>query len=123
MPPPPPPFNFTCRPSLEPFTVPKQSYITTHPSTRPFIATGAFVFCPPSPSSPELKILLLQRALHDSLPGRWEIPGGGCDDGDASILHGVARELWEEAGLEAVRIEAVVGENVGFISRSGKGVS
>ncbi|KAH6671981.1 NUDIX hydrolase domain-like protein [Halenospora varia] len=121
MPSPPPPFNFTSHPSLEPFTVPSQTYVTTYPSPHPFIATGALVFSP-SPSSPELKILLLQRALHDTLPGRWEIPGGGCDDDDRSILHGVARELWEEAGLEVVRVESIVGEEERFVSSSGKGV-
>jgi 8-oxo-dGTP pyrophosphatase MutT (NUDIX family) len=122
MPPPPPPFNFTSHASLEPFTVPIKTYLATHPSTHPFIGTGALVFSTTSPSLPDLKILLLQRALHDSFPGRWEIPGGGCDDDDASILHGVARELWEEAGLEVVRVEAMVGEEERFLSSSRKGV-
>ncbi|KAH8667647.1 NUDIX hydrolase domain-like protein [Tricladium varicosporioides] len=126
MPLPPPSFNFTFHHLLEPFNVPSQTYLTTHPSPlpspRPVIATGALVFSSPSPSSPELKILLLQRALHDTLPGRWEVPGGGCDDDDPSILHGVARELYEEAGLKAVRMEAVVGEEERFVSSRGMGV-
>jgi 8-oxo-dGTP pyrophosphatase MutT (NUDIX family) len=28
-----------------------------------------------------------------------EIPGGACDLDDDTILHGLARELWEETGL------------------------
>lgn len=43
------------------------------------------------------------------LPGCWEIPGGGCDDDDESILHAVARELWEEVGLTTTRIGPLVG--------------
>lgn len=54
------------------------------------------------------------------MPGRWEIPGGGCDDDDESILHGVARELWEEAGLNAISIGPLVGNPHLFVSRSGK---
>jgi ADP-ribose pyrophosphatase YjhB (NUDIX family) len=55
------------------------------------------------------------------MPGRWEIPGGGCDDDDASILHAVARELWEEAGLQAAHVGPLVGRAPHvFVSRSGK---
>ncbi len=66
-------------------------------------------------------MLLIQRAAHDSMPNRWEVPGGAVDDDDPSILHGAARELWEEAGLKAVRFTHIVttekraGEVPGFI--------
>ena len=53
-------------------------------------------------------MLLLQRSASDSMPLRWETPGGAVDDGDPSILHAVARELHEEAGLVAKSIDAVV---------------
>lgn len=56
------------------------------------------------------------------MPGRWEIPGGGCDDDEESILHAVARELWEEAGLNAASIGPLVGKPHFFVSRSGKQV-
>lgn len=56
------------------------------------------------------------------MPGRWEVPGGGCDDDDESILHGVARELWEETGLSAAKIGPLVGKPHCFASRSGKQV-
>ncbi|KAL4886698.1 NUDIX hydrolase domain-like protein [Aspergillus karnatakaensis] len=46
-----------------------------------------------------LRILLLQRALTDSYPGAWEGPGGSCEDSDATLLSGVAREVYEETGL------------------------
>lgn len=56
------------------------------------------------------------------MPNRWEIPGGGVDDDDESILHAVARELWEEAGLVTVNIGPLVGDAHVFQSRSGKRV-
>jgi 8-oxo-dGTP pyrophosphatase MutT (NUDIX family) len=66
------------------------------------------------------RILLIQRSSNDSSPNRWEIPGGGCDDEDESILYSVARELWEEAGLKTKSILRPVGEAHLFSSRSGK---
>ena len=112
-------FNFTVHPSISSFTVPSETYLSTHPGEEfkyNFIATGALVF---DASTPE-RILLIQRAAHDSMSGRWEIPGGGCDNEDPSILHGVARELWEEAGLTAVSIGPQVGNGQFFTTRSGK---
>jgi 8-oxo-dGTP pyrophosphatase MutT (NUDIX family) len=87
-----PTFNFTAHPSTSSFAVPCETYLSNHSSEKfkyKFIATGALVF---NASTPE-RILLIQRAAHDSMPSRREIPGGGCDKEDASILHGVAQEL------------------------------
>lgn len=112
-------FNFTLHPSVAPFAVPSETYLSIHTGEEfkcNFIATGALVF---DASTPE-RILLIQRAAHDSMSSRWEIPGGGCDNEDASILHGVARELLEEAGLTAVSIGPPVGGGQSFLSRSGK---
>lgn len=38
----------------------------------------------------------------------WEIPGGAVDQEDPTILHGAARELFEEAGLKARHIRRVL---------------
>ncbi|RYP49540.1 hypothetical protein DL768_004742 [Monosporascus sp. mg162] len=112
--------DFTFDPAAESFTASQQSYLSAHPDTRcSYIATGALVFRATDPRAPR-RILLLQRAAGDSMPNRWEVPGGGCDDDDESILHAVARELWEEAGLRAARIGAPVGDPHFFTSRSGK---
>ena len=111
-------FKFTAHPSVASFAVPSEKYLSTHPEEETkynVIATGALVF---DSSTPE-RILLIQRAAHDSMSSRWETPGGGCDKQDASILHGVARELWEEAGLTAVRIGPQVGGCHLFFTRSG----
>jgi 8-oxo-dGTP pyrophosphatase MutT (NUDIX family) len=68
------------------------------------VATGNIVF------NPEGKILVIQRASHDSMPNKWEIPGGAVDDQDPTILYGAARELWEESGLVAKRFSRLVTE-------------
>ncbi|MFH9355693.1 NUDIX domain-containing protein [Kitasatospora sp. NPDC017646] len=50
------------------------------------------------------RVLLIRRAAHGVLPGLWEYPGGGCEDGEA-VDAGVARELAEETGLTNLRLE------------------
>ena len=112
-------FSFTYHPSSSPFTVSSEKYIANHPGAEyKYLATGALVFDDSNPSAP--RILLIQRSASDSMPGRWEIPGGGVDDDDESILHAVARELWEEAALTAVSIGPLVGNPHFFESRRGK---
>jgi 8-oxo-dGTP pyrophosphatase MutT (NUDIX family) len=114
-----PTFNFEIHPSASSFAVPCETYLSTHRSENSkynFIGTGALVFDASTPA----RILLIQRATSDSMPGLWEIPGGGCDKEDPSILHGAARELWEEVGLTAARIGPPVGEGYNFLTRGGK---
>jgi 8-oxo-dGTP pyrophosphatase MutT (NUDIX family) len=114
-----PTFDFTFHPSASAFNIPQQSYLSAHPDARfNYTATGALVFDTTNQLIP--RILLLQRSASDSMPNKWEIPGGGVDDEDESILHAVARELWEEAGLKATKISAPIGEPYLFTSRSGK---
>lgn len=44
------------------------------------------------------EILLVQRALSESLPGLWELPGGKLNPGESGA-QAVVREVREEAGL------------------------
>ncbi|TEA19979.1 hypothetical protein C8034_v004264 [Colletotrichum sidae] len=101
---PPPTFSLKYPPVLEPFNRPAATWLTTHDKHWDGLLTGALVF------SPENRVLLLQRASHDSMPNRWETPGGAADAEDASLFVSCARELWEEAGLEAVEIVRIVTE-------------
>ena len=71
------------------------------------LATGNLVF------NEAGKVLVIQRASNDSMPNKWEIPGGAVDDEDATVLEGAARELWEETGLVAKRFNHVVTEGPG----------
>lgn len=68
------------------------------------LATGNIVF------NEEGKVLVIQRASTDSMPNKWEIPGGAVDDEDSTVFEGSARELWEEAGLVAKRFNYIVTE-------------
>ncbi|KAG8424143.1 hypothetical protein J3458_000969 [Metarhizium acridum] len=103
----PPPFHFSHDPSLAQFNVPVKSWIRANNKPWDGVATGALVF------DARGRILLVQRTSHDSMPDLWEVPGGAVDDDDASILHGCARELWEEAGVAARRMARLVTEGPG----------
>ncbi|EMC96758.1 hypothetical protein BAUCODRAFT_49270, partial [Baudoinia panamericana UAMH 10762] len=106
---------------LTSFGTSPQAYLRDHPDPRyKYIAVSAIVFDTINPSSP--RILLVQRAASDSMPNQWEVPGGGCDEDDHTILHSAARELWEETGLKAKRILSLVGSPHIFTSSSGKAV-
>ncbi|KAK2058565.1 NUDIX domain-containing protein [Colletotrichum caudatum] len=94
-------------PSLESYNLPMRAWLAANEKTWDGLATSALVF------DRRGRVLLLQRAAHDSMPLRWEAPGGAVDDGDASVLAACARELREEAGLEAVRVVRVVSEGAG----------
>ncbi|GJN82034.1 hypothetical protein PLIIFM63780_005571 [Purpureocillium lilacinum] len=102
----PPAFNFTFDPSVAAYDVPLQTYVDAHPEFDA-VATGALVFSR-EPATGERRILLLQRAAHDSMPLRWEIPGGACDLDDPTLLHGLARELWEESRVVLRHVSALV---------------
>ncbi|KAF1843554.1 uncharacterized protein K460DRAFT_288387 [Cucurbitaria berberidis CBS 394.84] len=84
--------------SLQEYVVPGQDFLRHHPEYD-ILCTGIIVF------NAEGKLLLVQRAANEmAFPNFWEIPGGKVDDTDESILHAAARELKEEAGLEATRV-------------------
>lgn len=68
-------------------------------------------------SAPAPRLLLVQRAATErAFPNLWEIPGGSTETFDRSILHSVAREVFEETGLHLTRIVRQVGEGVEFQS-------
>lgn len=89
-------------------------YLTSHVEYDA-IAGAALVF------DNQDRLLVLQRAAHDSMPNCWETPGGACDLEDGSLLHGVAREVWEESGLTVRALGQRVGSSDGhlFFTRSG----
>ena len=99
-------FNFEIDNSVAPWTVTLHQWLQERDPAAGLngIATGAVVF------NADGRVLLVQRASHDSMPNRWEVPGGAVDDEDESILHGAARELWEEAGLVPTRIARFIPE-------------
>ncbi|KAF7534618.1 hypothetical protein G7054_g6059 [Neopestalotiopsis clavispora] len=113
------PPKFIIGPGLESFDNPVSVYLPKYPLAQGIFleafATGCLVINPET-----TKLLLVQRAPHDSMPLLWETPGGAVDPEDKSILHGAARELYEEAGLVATNITQVVGGLETFFTRSGR---
>ncbi|KAK0648022.1 NUDIX hydrolase domain-like protein [Cercophora newfieldiana] len=110
---PPRSFAFKSDASVTPWAVTLQRWLQERDpeSKLDGIATGAAVF------NADNKVLLVQRASHDSMPNLWEVPGGAVDPEDETILHGAARELWEEAGLVLTRINRFIpegGQDNGF---------
>jgi 8-oxo-dGTP pyrophosphatase MutT (NUDIX family) len=114
-------FSFDYHPSVAAFAVPKQHYLAARPAASfGYIATSTLVLDTRIASNP--RVLLLQRAASDEDPNKWEPPGGACDDEDETILHAAARELGEEAGLQAARIGGLVGDPYFFTLSDGKKV-
>ncbi|KAI0393136.1 NUDIX hydrolase domain-like protein [Xylariaceae sp. FL0594] len=108
---------FTCGPSLAKFLVTRKEYLA-HSNTLSGVAVGAYVFDKAG------RLLLVQRAAEDSMPLRWEIPGGGVKEKDESILHAAVRELREESRLRAQHVHELVGDGYIFTSkRSGKTIA
>lgn len=126
-PPPPPPADFTIEPSLSGYNIPIHDYLSKLNETATpkleGLATGAVIFSAHHPPAQPDRILLVQRASHDSMPDRWEIPGGAVDD-DETVLGGVVREVWEESGLKVRRVAASVwaGASAVFQTRRGRSI-
>lgn len=96
--------NFSVDESLEPWNMPVKDWLTQNQKDNQYdgLATGNIVF------NPGGKALMIQRAATDSLPNKWEFPGGAADDEDPTIFHAAARELWEESGLIAKRFTHII---------------
>ncbi|EON66078.1 hypothetical protein W97_05321 [Coniosporium apollinis CBS 100218] len=97
---------FLVPPELVHLSIPLKTFQEQHPDIQGLVI-GALVYCGD-------RLLLLQRSASDSYPNRWEVPGGSCDLEDETVLHAVARELFEETGLRATRIVRQVGDGVSF---------
>lgn len=125
--------HFTFHPSVSHLNIPARTFLDANPGFDG-LASGSLVFTrappspppPPGPSNPgsaglaterQDRLLIIQRAAQDSMPSRWEVPGGAVDADDASILAGLARELREETGLRLVRAGELVGEGLVFFTR------
>lgn len=101
--------HFKASRTLDSYNVPAQTWLESNGKTKEFngLATACAVFHPTT-ATPHL--LMLQRAARDSMPNKWELPGGAVDSTDPTVLHGAARELLEEAGLRARHFTHIITE-------------
>jgi len=111
--------EYGIHPSLDQFSVPYKTYLSDVPKdpfrdSYDWIVVGAVVFDSGG------RILLIQRSAKDFFPNLWEIPGGGCEEVDESIIHTVVRELREETGLQARGVGPMVGVGYCFPISTGK---
>lgn len=96
--------HFTVPNHLSKYNLPLSTFIASNPEFTDFVV-GAYIFSSPTGHQHHyhhdqpLLTLLLQRSLTDSYGGFWENPGGSVEPSDASLLHAVAREVFEETGL------------------------
>lgn len=105
-------FSYTVAPHLEYLNIPLAEFTASRPEFDSF-AVGGYIFSPKELSDHGLasqrRVLLLQRAETDSMPGCWEGPGGASESDDKTLLDGVAREVLEETGLHVSKIAELVG--------------
>ncbi|PNS14657.1 hypothetical protein CAC42_1679 [Sphaceloma murrayae] len=87
--------------------LPAASYKSAQPVQTDLLGARAAIF---RVTGGEHRLLILQRAETDSLPGCWELPGGGVEDDDESLKTALCREIKEETGLTAAWIVQEVGQ-------------
>jgi ADP-ribose pyrophosphatase YjhB (NUDIX family) len=110
---------YTVAPHLEYFNIPLAEFSASRPEFESF-AVGGYIFSEQPSTNANVKananantsprILLIQRAMTDTMSGCWEGPGGAVEpDIDQTLLDGVAREVLEETGLNVSRFVDLVG--------------
>lgn len=67
----------------------------------------------------ESRLLILQRARSETFPNPWEVPGGGCELIDPTILHSVARQTFEQTGLDIRRFLRQIRDREEFETNEG----
>ncbi|KAL8956130.1 MAG: hypothetical protein Q9183_006404 [Haloplaca sp. 2 TL-2023] len=138
---PPKPISIHIPHSLQQYAIPLRSYLASHPQYDRLVVS-AFIFAPPMPThphshspshspsapsstqqtSPTSHLLLLRRAAHDTAyPTKWEVPGGQADKADPTILHSLAREVFEETGLRLTRFLGQVGGTMEWTTEQNEG--
>jgi 8-oxo-dGTP pyrophosphatase MutT (NUDIX family) len=80
--------------------------MTTSVQFPPIVS--ATVFHPRT--TPDLRVLIIQRSPSDWMPLKWEPPGGSSDEGE-TIVAACVRELAEETGLRATAVQDVIGKH------------
>ena len=112
------PIQIHVDPSLLQYTISLTQFLRANPRYTNLVVS-AFIFDAHETKTCESgrppRLLILQRAAHEgSFANLWEIPGGSSDTNDPTILHSLAREVFEETGLKLTRLMGRVGDVVEF---------
>ncbi|KAJ5690865.1 hypothetical protein N7462_005257 [Penicillium macrosclerotiorum] len=100
---------YTVAPHLSYFKAPLADFLAARPEFDSLGVGGYLVSTHAVSDAGAPRILLLQRALTDTMGGCWEGPGGATEPGeDETLLDGVAREVLEETGLHVSHIAELV---------------
>lgn len=109
-------------PKVQGYNVPLSELQECHPDKR--LVVGVAIFSTSqgnSEDTPTRRLLLLQRAAtEDVYPLMYEIPGGGAEPEDKTILDTVVREVKEETGLT---VTAIISDFEGFEYSTRRGMS
>ncbi|KAF7720293.1 Uncharacterized protein PECH_003412 [Penicillium ucsense] len=115
-------YPYSVAPHLEYLNVPFGEFAAARREFDAF-GVGGYIFAHPAPqadNSSMPRVLLIQRAMTDSMPGCWEGPGGAAEPHeDRTLLDGVVREVVEETGLHVSRIVELTSVHVWFHARRG----
>ena len=112
------PISIHIPPDLQHLAIPLQKFLEQHPSYS-CLAVGAFIFSISNGDSPSdhPRLLQIQRAASErAFPNLWEVPGGSSELTDPTILHSVAREVFEETGLHLTRFIRQIGSGTEFVT-------
>ncbi|PPQ76197.1 hypothetical protein CVT26_009094 [Gymnopilus dilepis] len=94
--------------SAQRFNGPLQDLQDRYPGKRLVVGVAIIRNALAEEGSPKKKLLILQRAeTEDVYPLMYEIPGGGCEPEDSSLIATVIRETAEETGLKVHRITGI----------------
>ena len=123
------PISIHIPPNLRSLTISLSSFLAKN-TQHDRLVCSAFIFTP-APSQRHRnfyaneattppRLLLLRRSSTDTaFPNLWETPGGSVDKDDPTILHGLAREVFEETGLRLARFVRLVGEPIKWTTTEG----
>ncbi|KAF8962843.1 NUDIX hydrolase domain-like protein [Flammula alnicola] len=112
--------NISLSPSVMAFTMPLHGLRRIHRDKR--LVAGVAIVASARENRDLKKLLIIRRSsTEDAYPDMYEIPGGGAEDEDESILMTAARETKEETGLMITRILDVF-EGFEYETRTGKAV-
>ena len=112
------PISIHIPPDLQHLAVPLQQFLEKHPSYS-CLAVGAFIFSisnVASLSNPPRLLQVQRSASERAFPNLWEVPGGSSELTDPTILHSVAREVFEETGLHLTRFIRQIGSGSEFVT-------